>query len=206
MKKTFLVLCLILLSTPAFAAKAQANKYFDSLTVALERNYALNDTVEFSVFDLSEMQVINDDPDIKDLVTAPESVELPTESQIAPVFKDFARYFYANLKKQILEQQVPVTLTAGNLPDYAKPLSLSIKVNQVHFKALQADKKGYKFLPVVVNVSGEIKDKFSDELLFSFTDSVETMLPTDASKPEDVLNQAAGLLMKDFALFLKSQY
>lgn len=212
----FLV-CLICSS--AFSADPLTSAYFDSLAVVNARDLTLNDTLEFPTLGVEAMEVINEAPEIEPLVHPPKiDQESTTQKTIksakelqpcaadAPAFQDINKSFYLNLKKHIFEQQVPLILVATQLPSYAKPLTLIIKIVRVHFKAYQPDSKGYGFLPVVLEISGEIKDKRADELLFAFTDSVETALPTDNAQPQDVLNQAAFLLMKDLALFFKSQF
>lgn len=225
MKKILPFLSLtILICSPALSAETQTSKYFDSLAVVSARDIVLSDTIEFASLNVETLEVINEAPEIEALVRLPviqpdpaptsktmqktkkETLSLPPHAADAPAFQEINRSFYLNLKKHIVEQQVPLTLVATQLPSYAKPLTLLIKINKVQFKAYQPDSKGYTFLPVVMDVSGEIKDKLTNELLFTFADSVETSLPTDNAQPQDVLNQAAFLLMKDLALFLKSRF
>lgn len=197
---------------------APAGGFFDLLTVVNERDVALNDTVEFPSLDVETMEVINDAVQIDALVIPQPPQEAPAQKTKkatpapqphavdAAAFQDLSRYFYLGLKQHLVGQQVPLTLVATKLPSYAKPLTLFVKVKKVHFKAYQPDKKGYAFLPVTVEIEGEVRDKSNDDVLFRFSDTAETALPTENTQPQDVLNQAASLLMKDLALYLKTLF
>jgi len=191
MKYIIAIILSFAIATSALA-QTQDSKYFDTIKIYLDRDYILNDTLEFTVFDMSEIKVINESK--RGFQQAKSSLEgLPKK-------------FYSNLKKQINKQRVPITLYSSYSPDYAKPLQLSIKIKRIHIKptkASSADKPQYQ---IAMRVYGQLKDKNSNEILFKFYDSQTSIYNSGKRQADNALNTISNKMMKNLALYMRTKY
>lgn len=186
-------LCLLLFAfaTPAFA-KPPPRHAFDSLKVLSGRDIVLNDVIEFTLFDLSEVKIIHDGKDGVD--------------KAEELIKMLPRSFYKNLTKQIYLQKVPVTLYSDKSPSYAKPLQLTIHVRRIRFASGKRKDQKPSGQEIEMHIAGQIKDKASQEVLFLFNDSAKGMLIPGKTTMKQVFESLSDELMRDLALYIKERY
>ncbi len=219
----FLILCLALFSSTVHA-EDQAARYFSSAKVYAEREYVLNDVVEFALFDMSEATILDGDlpapivpvpaantAAVKSTGTtsAANTVNIDTSaglSEIRPEFSKLPKTFYAALKGEILDNAVPVTLYALKTPTYAKPLSLTIKVKTIRVGLPFRDKLLNETQTVAVKIFGELTDKKSGELILRFYDVAQTDIITGKGEAKAAFEKISQELMQHLALYLKTKY
>lgn len=200
---------------PTIEPKEESSKFFDALRVYSKHDFVLNDVVEFAVFDMSEVSLINDATEILNDATASATVTASadaTSSQIlnglAETKAEFTRLpkvFYRNLKDAILTQNVPVTLFSGKVPAYAKALELTVKIKRINIKSTIKENSHYT-QPIAVRIFGQITDKKTGEVLIKYYDTAEASFLLGQSKAIEAFDVVAQALMQDLALYLKTKY
>lgn len=186
---------------------SQQKNYHDKL-------YVLNDYLEFTVFDMSNLKIESFlDKKEKNLKKEMVTEEINQENtinqaktEIKEHLKDFPKAFYQNLKKQIYAQKVPLTLCAKQAPDHARPLQLYIKVKSVKVGKSYKDKKGAVLQPFAVKIYGQIKDKEKDTVLTRFYDVASAEYMVGANQITKAIGDVSNEFMKDLSLFLKTKY
>lgn len=221
----FVFLCLVFIFTVSgVRAEDQAARYFSSVKVYADREYVLNDVVEFALFDMSEATILDGDLPAP-IVPAPAANKTTVKStgttaaanpmnidvsvglgELRPEFAKLPKTFYAALKGEILDNAVPVTLYATKIPSYAKPLALSIKVKTIRVGQPFRDKLLNEAQTVAVKIFGELTDKKSGELILRFYDVAQTDLSTGKDEAKIVLEKISQELMQHLALYLKTKY
>lgn len=187
----FLALVFFVVSFSAFGAKEPAQKaeFFEAAKTYQDKDYTLNDVIEFAIFDMSEVKFINESYDIVLKTTKDGLMKLP-------------KLFYQNLKKEVLAELVPVTLYPSTAPEHTKPLQLSIKIKSLHLKSTE---EGPSEQFITMRIFGQLDDKKTGEALIKFYDS-----GSEAFWGSEDVNRAfdeiSGKMMKNLALFLKSKY
>ena len=192
MKSVFFAAIVFLFALAPLGVKAEENPskadFFEASKVYQDKDYALNDVIEFSIFDMSEVKFLNESDKDSLQKTKDSLMKLP-------------KLFYQNLKNEILTEQVPVTLYPSDAPEHTKPLKLSIKVKTLHLKPAENPSEQ----SISLRIFGQIEDKKTDEDLFKFYDS-----GTEVFSPSGDINAAfakiSDKIMKNLALFLKSKY
>ncbi len=195
-----LFLFIVFAPMPALAAKDKIvkNKYFDALKKYPKQNYVLKDTLEFSVFDMSDTSIVNDSPKITEKLNAKDEVNAK--------MNDLAKHFYLGLKNEIQRQRVPVTLYPSASPSYASPLKLFIKVKRIHLKPHIKTEAGLYEQPIELRIFGQIKNKKTDAVLVKFYDSSSQRFTLGKNQADKALKKIAFNLMKDLAGFLRTKY
>lgn len=214
---------------PAFSAKDIIP--FDAFKTYVERDYVLNDTIEFALFDMSELKFINDSSDINLKTNFDDELSNPTspskdsdttnQTNDATItdprkisalnvtkaeLQDLPSMFYRSLKTAIIENKVPVTLYSAESPSYSKPLRLFVKLKHIHLKSHQQQKDGSSLQPVSLRIYGQIKDKTEDATIMKFYDSFESSFVLDSANAKAAFEQISAGLMNDLALYLKTKY
>lgn len=239
MKPKYLLLLIplgLVLSGVGFAAEtdsAKISQVFDDIKIVTDKDYILHDFIEFSIFDMAEMKIVNDTPLAPELippapppVLAPKKkgkkvkiasikedakkIELPPstigEKEIRDNLTILPKYFYKSLKQAILSNKIPVTLYPKDAPGFSKPIVLYIKVKSLHFAPEAKDKTGQNIQPFTLRIYGQIKDKQADQVLMKFYDSVTLEFSTGTGQAQPTLANASVKLMQDLAQYLKSKY
>jgi len=194
--------------------KIVPSKLFDKQMVFVDGLYVQNDVLEFSVFDISEVEIVDDSGSAKIQYTSVDGSEktqvanLSGEDEIRRVLPEIPKFYYTSLKKEILRREVPVTLYAKDPPDYAKPIKLAVKLKKIHLKPLKVSDDGNYIQPVEMKIYGQIKDKKSDQILTRFydSDSAEFVLGSGSDELQKILGELSHGMMTDFVLYLKSRY
>lgn len=222
MKSTaILFLGLCFLSPAARAGTPEpAAQFFTEQKIYTDAHYVLNDYLEFSVFDMSRMNLlVNSKPvDLRPAQT-PETVardaaavasvppiESRSEREIKSVLADIPKYFYKSLKKQILNSRVPVTLYAADSPAFAKPIQLYVKLKKISLAASETDKKGASIQPIGIKIYGQLKEKTSDKILLRFYDTGTTAFVLGENQAGAAIAAVADDMMGHLADFLKTRY
>lgn len=193
------------------------SKFFDKQMLFNEDMYVLHDVLEFSVFDLSEVEIVDESGSTQvqlstvdaDGKTKDQKVaSFSGKTEIENALSEIPKFYYKSLKAEILRKTVPVTLYPKDAPLYAKPLKLAIKLKKIHLKPVRVNDDGNYVQPLQMRIYGQIKDKKTDQVLTRFydSDSAEFVLGADADVLRQALNDLSHNMMQDFALFLKSQY
>lgn len=193
------------------------SKYFEKHKLYTEELYVLKDYLEFSVFDMSQMKLIDDSGASKGQETvllkegqAPQTENISTtlnpKEEITSFLKEIPKSFFRSLQSQIVKQKVPLTVYANEAPEYASPLKLYIKIKRIHLASAKQDQSGQWVQPIFLRIYGQIKDKKSGKILMRYYDSQssEFLLGKDQVKP--TFEFLADHLMRDLALFLKTKF
>lgn len=186
--------------------KIVTSKFFDKQMLFNEDLYVLHDVLEFSVFDLSEVEIVDESGSAQ--VKLSTTTNFSGKTEIENALTDIPKYYYKSLKSEILRKMVPVTLYPKDAPAYAKPLKLAIKLKKIHLKPVRVNDDGNYVQPIQMRIYGQIKDKKTDEVLTRFydSDSAEFVLGSDPDVLRQLLSDLSHNMMQDFAMFLKSQY
>lgn len=198
-------------------SKIVVSKFFDKQMMFNDDLYVLHDVLEFSVFDISEVEIKNDSGEAEVKVSSLDADGNPKDQVVAAfsgkveienALPEIPKYFYKSLKSEILRKTVPVTLYPKDAPGYSKPLKLAIKLKKIQLLPVRLNGDGNYVQPVQMRIYGQIKDKKSDEVLTRFydSDSTEFVLGSDPTVLSQALNKMSEHMMQDFAMFLKSQY
>ena len=198
-------------------SKIVVSKFFDKQMMFNDDLYVLHDVLEFSVFDISEVEIKNESGATEVKVSSLDTAGQPKEELVAAfngkaeienALPEIPKYFYKSLKSEILRKTVPVTLYPKDAPGYSKPLKLAIKLKKIELLPVHLNSDGNYVQPVQMRIYGQIKDKKSDEVLTRFydSDSTEFVLGSDPAILSQALNKMSEHMMQDFAMFLKSQY
>jgi hypothetical protein len=206
-----LLCCVVFVHTQAIAKepKVSKSKHFDALKVYFDKDYALNDTIEFAVFDMSDTKIINDSPRItSNSKPGQESQDnsLSAQEELQASLDSLPKYFYQSLKKYILTNQVPVTLFPSKSPDYALPLKLYIKVKRIHLKPFTRNSQGNYGQPIEMRIYGQIKDKKTGKTLLKFYDAATSHFMLGKKQAPRALSSITRQLMHDLSLYLKTKY
>lgn len=190
------------------------DKYFDAVKPYTDKDFVLNDYLEFSVFDLSEIKFLDEagETNLQDIYPVNSEgnqteihKKLSGQTEIKEILPEVPKYFYRALKQEILSQKVPVTLFPTNSPADAKPVQLYIKIKLIHIKPTVTEKETL-FQPVLLRIYGELKDKKTGKTLTKFYDSAQSKftLGTDGAKAS--FRNMSHELMADLAGFLRTKY
>lgn len=218
-----LVMCLLSFGVleATKAAVVSEPSFFDKHKTYTDELYVLKDYLEFTVFDLSQMQVVDRSgtakyvPEEQKEKTVEELAgDLPTlglvqtssETEIRQAIDAAPKLFFAALKHQIQDKKVPVTLYATGAPDYANPIKLYIKIKEVLLHPVEISKTGEYFQPLVVRIYGQIKDKRSGKILIRYYDSAQTRFALKKKQANAAFDMVARDLMGGLAEFLKTRY
>jgi hypothetical protein len=210
------------LSASAMAAGVDIeSKFFTKQKVYSEDTYAMSDYLEFSVFDMSKLNLFINSKKIELKPQTPEkpitdtrtgAVEEPlvpmstAEKEIRAILPEIPKSFYKNLKKQLLLSKVPVTLYASHAPAYARPIKLYIKLKKVSLGASHAGRKGEILQPVSIKIYGQLKDKLADKLLTRFYDEESTEYVVESNQAVQAFEALSDKMMTDLVQFLKTKY
>ncbi|MCP5464075.1 MAG: hypothetical protein H7A33_03525 [Deltaproteobacteria bacterium] len=203
------VFCLLF----GFAAHANLNtkfeRYFDAAKLINDIDLTLNDSVEFAVFDLSEVKIIDDSSksliQTEDQNKDTDSNKLSSVSEIKKDLGKLPQFFYKALKEQILAQDVPVTLYPSKGPGFTKPLKFFVKIKRIHLKTPKI--KGSKVIqPFSMRIYGQLKEAKSGKMIIKFYDSGESDFILGNNQASQALDALSQNLMKDLARYLKTVY
>lgn len=205
MKRSIILILVLhfLLWTQMSLAATQSEyntEFFEAAKIYTQKDYALNDALEFSIFDMSEIKILNDAKEIKtDKVVS-------GLAEVNSILEKLPRIFYRKLKKEILTNKVPVKLYAAEAPSYSKALELQIKIKTIYLKETLTHVSGSHLQPITMRIFGQITDKATNEVLIKFYDfdSAEFLLGKEEAKK--TFDKMAGKMMKNLALFLRAQY
>lgn len=191
----FLALIFFVVSFSALGAEKTPNnmEFFEASKTYVDKDYALNDVMEFAIFDMSEVKFINE---------SDEATLQKTKENLAKLPKSF----YQNLKNEVISQAVPITLYPSNAPAHTKPLALSIKIKSLHLKTTVADSTEPPAQSVTMRIFGQIEDKKTGEALIKFYDSTSDVILSPSEDVAVIYDKISGKMMKNLALFLKSKY
>lgn len=201
------ILAFIFLCSPTAFSKPPKNKHFDAIKLYADRDFVLNDTIEFSLFDMSELKFVNDSKSINAEVENQEkeqSISALEESKA--VLEKLPSHFYRALKNSISTYRVPVTLHASESPAFAKPLQLYIKIKHIHLKPHQRQEDGTLKQPIELRVYGQIKDKKSGETLVKYYDSSSSKFLLASNQATKAYESMADNLMRNLAQYLRTKY
>lgn len=191
----FPAILFFLVSSAAWGAVDNPYKteFFEAAKTYVDKDYALNDVVEFSIFDMSEVKFINELDDATLEKTKNALMTLP-------------KLFYQNLKKAVFSELVPVTLYPSDAPAHTKPLKLAIKIKSIELKPITGEERELPTPSVSLRMYGQIEDKKTGEVLLKFYDSGSEVFSTDSEDAGVIYDKISAKIMKNLALFLKSKY
>ena len=184
-------------SAVSFEPQIVKSKHFESLKLYSEKDFVLKDALEFSIFDMSDIKFINNS-------TVSENFNALKE--VNTVLESFPKHFYANLKNQIIEQRVPVTLYSDASPSYTKPLKLYIKIKRIHLAPRVENNDGTYTQPLSLRIYGQIKDKKNDQTLVKFYDSAQAEFVLGGKDASLAVSDLTMSLMKNLSLYLRTKY
>jgi hypothetical protein len=205
--------------------ESPASRFFAEQKEYTETLYALNDYVEFSVFDMSKLNLFINSKKVELRPLAEPTAELNagerqetpapapeprTESQaereIKAIFPDIPKFFYKQLKAGLWKNKVPVTLYATNSPAYAKPIQLYVKLKKISLAPSYTGKKGESVQPVGIKIYGQLKDKNDGKILMRFYDvqTAEFSLGQNGAGP--AFDAMAAKMMDNLAAYMKTKY
>ena len=214
-------------ATQALAAPViDPEKLFDAVKVFTDKVLVLNDFIEFSEFDLSEVKLINDQVPVVELPPAPvpkvqskkkgakkqpvQSLPPPpltgVEAEVRGILSTLPQAFYVGLKRQIYLNKIPVTLYPKETPSFAKPLKLYVKIKKLHIKQPVTKSDGSQAEQVQLRIYGQLKDKQSDTVILKYYDAENVFFALDHQEAPQAFAAAADRLMRDLALYLKLRY
>lgn len=192
MKKLISITLLTALISITAQAKPQLERYFDKARLLTEKDFVFYDTIQFSLFDMSKIQLIQ-----ASQTSAEDANKIKSELTELP------QIFYHSLKKQIYANEVPVTLT--NKPySYAKPLTLAVKIKEIHFKDPESSSSNHQ--DVTLKIFYELKNKTTDKVLLQTYDSATASYLKDTESSKIAFENIAIELMGDFTEYLHSLY
>ncbi len=218
---------LTLTATQVLAAPViDPEKLFDAVKVFTDKVLVLNDFIEFSEFDLSEVKFINDQAPItvlppvivqkiqpkkkgakKAFVQPPPPLPLTgVEAEVRGILSTLPQAFYVGLKRQIYLNKIPVTLYPKETPGFAKPLKLYVKIKKLHIKQPVTQSDGSQVEQVELRIYGQLKDKQADAAILKYYDSENVFFALDRQEASGAFAAAADRLMRDLALYLKLRY
>ncbi|OVE82754.1 hypothetical protein BVY03_00180, partial [bacterium K02(2017)] len=205
--KIFTIFFLVLIALPAIAKKkknsppSNPTSEFDAAQIKSDRDYVLNDTIEFALFDISELKLINQSKKIKLNKKVIDPVEIIKEN-----IKTLPNFFYKELEQQLLAQTVPITLYPENSPSYAKPLKLFIKIKQIQLKPLKLSQDGVHYSqPIKMRIYGQISDKKSDDVLIKFYDSASAEFTIGKNNTKKAFKSLSNSFMADLSHYLRGK-
>lgn len=204
----------------ATQGKVVESKYFDKQMVYVDRLYVLNDILEFSIFDISKVEIVDESGSAEIKITGIEVGESETaapQTQVASLsgkvevqnaLPEIPKYFYKNLKQQILDLDVPLTLIPKNPPEYARPIKLSVKLKKVYLAPVKIDNDGNYVQPLSMKIYAQLKEQKSGTVLTRYYDSAssEFLLGVGPEALQTALNKISHRLTRDLSLFLRSKY
>lgn len=199
--------------TTAASAQETAPRFFTEQKEYSDAPYVLNDYLEFSVFDMSKLNLfINSQKiDLRPTEPPPGGVAVPqTESQaereIKAILPEIPKFFYKELKARIFKHKVPVTLFATDSPSYARPVKLYVKLKKISLAPGYTDKKGIALQPVGIKIYGQLKEKAGDKVLVRFYDAQTAEFPLGQDQAGAAFNAMAAQMMDNLARYLKTKY
>lgn len=199
----FMAIFLLALVPDVMAAATEGivikDKYFDALKPYTEKDFVLNDYLEFSVFDLSEIKFLDEAGDTN------LQKKSSGQTEIKEILPEVPKYFYRALKREILKQKVPVTLFPTDSPADTKPIQLYVKIKLIHLKATLTEKDAIS-QPVLVRVYGELKEKKTGLTLAKFYDSAQSRFILGTEGAQIAFQDMSQELMTDLAGFLRTKY
>lgn len=214
----------LLLNAPARGGEAPPpSRFFAEQKEYTDALYALNDYVEFSVFDMSKLNLfINskkielrpqtepDDGVKQETLAQAQTSEPRTESQaereIKAIFPDIPKYFYKQLKTGLWKHKVPVTLYATDSPVYARPIRLYVKLKKISLAPSYTGKKGESIQPVGIKIYGQLKEKNGEKLLTRFYDVQTAEFPLGQNAAGEAFDAMAAKMMDNLAAYMKTKY
>lgn len=211
-----LLFCFFSFSAHAVSGNVDS-KYFEKQKLYTEELYVLKDYLEFSVFDMSQMKLI-DDSDIskgQETIVLKEGQTPQTENtseilnskeEVTSFLKEIPKSFFRSLQSHIVKQKVPVTVYASQAPEYANPLKLYIKIKRIHLASAKQDQNGQWVQPIFLHIYGQIKDKKSGKILMRYYDSQSSEFLLGKDQVKSTFEFLADNLMRDLALFLQTKY
>ena len=158
----------------------------------------LKDYLEFSVFDMSQMKLIDDNENTP--------IALNPKAEITSFLKEMPKSFFRSLQSQIVRQKVPLTVYASQAPEHANPLKLYIKIKRIHLLPAKQDRDSQWVQPIFLRIYGQIKDKKSGKILARYYDSQTSEFLLGKNQAQPMFESLADGLMRDLALFLKTRY
>lgn len=200
------------------------SSFFDKQKIYTDELYVLKDFLEFSVFDLAEMEVFDQsgtkkyvDPQTEPVATGqkpvltepgPQTLEsgLSAEAEIRKILPESPKFFFKALKSALSRQAVPVTVYATEAPDYANPIKLYVKIKKIHLHPVEIDREGNYNQPLEIRIYGQIKDKRSGKILTRYYDSARGTFTLKKNQAAQAFELAANDLMAALASFLKTRY
>ncbi len=215
------VLCLLsLVFLTLFAFDIQAgsspNYGFEAIKIYNSRELSLHDALEFSVFDLSEVSIINDSLATQTIPTfnavTAEGTAHEVEQKIIQLgslkstVTELPKTFFNQLKSAIWNKKLPITLYSGSSPKFTRPLALNIKVKKIHISPCLIDKKGICHQTITLRIFGEVKDKTTQETLFKYYDYTQEELINGKDLPNDIFAKMTKTLMERLVKYLKTLY
>lgn len=225
MKTTVIYFFIFFLSLQVFAAEPSIesnSRYFTKEKIYNTNHFALNDYLEFSVFDMSKLVVTlsGRQIDLKTLLPAPatntktqKQIEPPTlplnplAEGLAQALPEVPKSFYKSLKNNLIKNRVPVALYATTAPNYAMPIKLYVKLISIDSPVATTNKKGVVEQEVTFKIYGQLKDKKTDAILMRFYDHVAIdFMQAGKNNWHTTIDAAAVKLMDDLAQFMKSKY
>lgn len=190
--KNLIISTVLALSFISIHAQAATNleRYFDKARLLTNKDFVFYDSVQFSLFDMSEINLIK-----------PTGFTGEQEKQTKDILKKLPQVFYQNLKAQIYSNEVPVELS--NKPQsYSNPLTLSVKIKEVHLK----ESGNSNQQDVSIKVFFELKDKKTDKVLLQIYDSATSSYLPQTETIQVAFQNMGVELMGDFTEYLHSLY
>ena len=236
MKELLLILALLLCAVPVEAAEGGAPgvSFFDKQKNYTDELYVLKDYLEFAVFDMSQMEVIDRSGTkkyvppvvVEDKKTAPKGpkgvLALPTEtlSEVAPEdsrtisaetevrnnLAEVPKFFFQSLRRLMLSQNVPITVCSKDAPDYANPIKLYIKIKKITLYPVEINKKGDYNQSILLLIYGQLKDKRTGKILTRYYDSARTSFVLTKNQVAPAFASLAEDLMGGLVQFLSTRY
>ena len=236
MKEALLILTLLLCAVPAGAAEGGApeTSFFDKQKNYTDELYVLKDYLEFAVFDMSQMEVVDHSgtkkyvppvvvEDKKPAVKGPKGAPaqpaealsdatpedgrtISAETEVRNNLTKAPKFFFQSLRRQMLSQNVPVTVCSKDAPDYANPIKLYIKIKKITLYPVEINKKGEYNQPISLLIYGQIKDKRTGKILTRYYDSARTSFVLTKNQAVPALASLAENLMGGLVQFLSTRY
>jgi hypothetical protein len=221
------VLIFTILCISATSAKAvdRNDAFFDAVKVYSEKVLVLNDFIEFSEFDMSEIKFENDtapllqDPNIVTpsmpvpsgqgvLAQQPQAggIAFDALGEVRSVLDKLPQDFYAGLKREIYRNKLPVTLYPKDAPSFAKPLKFYVKIKKIHILPYVIQKNGDYQQPVELRIYAQLTDKATDQVILKYYDAETAMFTLGKNQAGDAFAGAAQKMMRDFVVYLKTRY
>jgi hypothetical protein len=213
--RRFLLLLIFCLATKPVFAQAKQGELFDAIKVYTDKLLVMNDFIEFSEFDMSEIKFVNEAAPIGVSSTgqaipggsdAASAQTLDGEAEIKALYDKLPQYFYVNLKREIYRNNLPVTLFPTQPPAFSKPIKLLIKIKKINLKPYEIQKSGNYLQPVSLRIYGQIKDKETDTVLLKYYDTENGSFTLGHGEAAQTIQIMIEKLMRDLVLYLKPKY